>query len=145
MSKELLDHVVSGAIYDFAGFLTTRDKEITLSSHHNAAKIVPLIKEFFTLRGVDQTCEPMIGGWQNRCSLLGISTKSHVSNFDHLPDGFYTIQLTEDSQEKSLVRLYTNPDTGLRGFGYGVWDGGAHLPLFDITDSCIIKPVNLDL
>ena len=81
----------------------------------------------------------------NAGSTKDLNCKFVVSNFDHLPDGFYTIQLTEDSQEKSLVRLYTNPDTGLRGFGYGVWDGGAHLPLFDITDSCIIKPVNLDL
>ena len=43
----------------------------------------------------------------------------------NLPDGFYW--LISPGAAVSLVRLYTNPDTGKRGFGFGVWDGGAHL------------------
>ena len=36
----------SEVVYGFAAWLTCRDKEITLSAHHDAAPIVELVKSF---------------------------------------------------------------------------------------------------
>jgi hypothetical protein len=69
MSIESLDHIVSGAIYDFAGFLTTRSERITMSASDNAAPAADAVKAFLTLRGVDQSCEPFFQ-WPSRCSAV---------------------------------------------------------------------------
>lgn len=45
----------SGAIYDFAGFLTTRNRTIEVGSIANASHIIELIEEWATLRGLDKT------------------------------------------------------------------------------------------
>jgi hypothetical protein len=68
MNQESLDHVVSGAIFDFMGWLTTRTERLTLSSADDAAPAADAIKEFLTLRGVDLSCEPMIFLWPARCN-----------------------------------------------------------------------------
>lgn len=68
MSQESLDHVITGAIFDFMGWLTTRPERLTLSNTDDAAPAADAIKEFLTLRGVDMTCEPMIFLWPARCS-----------------------------------------------------------------------------
>lgn len=73
-NSELLDHVVAGAIIDFAAFLTTRDTQVRCSAKDDAAPIVEAIREFLTKRGVDQSCEPMVKHWQDRCSKLNRST-----------------------------------------------------------------------
>lgn len=67
---ELLDHVVAGALYDFLGYLTTRDAPITLSAKHDPGPALKALGEFFTMRGVDETCAPMVEGWQSRCAQL---------------------------------------------------------------------------
>ena len=67
MSIEKLDHIVSGAIFDFAGFLTTRDERITLSATDDATPAADAVKAFLTLRGVDQECQPFFR-WPARCS-----------------------------------------------------------------------------
>jgi hypothetical protein len=69
MSIESLDHIVSGAIFDFAVFLTTRDQRITLSSTDDAVPAAYAVKEFLSLRGVDQNCEPFFQ-WPSRCSAV---------------------------------------------------------------------------
>lgn len=70
MSIERLDHIVSGVIFDFAGYLTTRDERITLSATDNASPAADAVKAFLTMRGVDQTCEPFFQ-WPERCGLAG--------------------------------------------------------------------------
>lgn len=70
MSHEKLDHVVAGAIYDFMGWLTTRPEKITLSSTNDAAPAAEAVKDFLTMRGVAQDCEPMIQDWSTRCSMV---------------------------------------------------------------------------
>jgi hypothetical protein len=69
MSIESLDHIVSGAIYDFAGYLTTRDERITLSATDDASPAADAVKAFLTLRGVDQNCQPYFQ-WPARCSAV---------------------------------------------------------------------------
>ena len=67
MSQEKLDHVVAGAIFDFMGWLTTRQEKLVLSSADDAAPAAEAVKEFLTMRGVAQDCEPMIHDWPARC------------------------------------------------------------------------------
>lgn len=44
--------IVCGAIYDFAGWLTTRSESVTCSSAHDASPMVELIREWAELRGL---------------------------------------------------------------------------------------------
>ncbi len=67
MSAELLDHIVSGAIYDLAAFLTTRPERVVCSSRDNAAPLVDAVREFLEKAGVDTSCEPSLE-WKLRCS-----------------------------------------------------------------------------
>ena len=46
-----LEAMISGAIFDFAGFLTTRPSTIEIGSKANASPVVELIKEWAALRG----------------------------------------------------------------------------------------------
>jgi hypothetical protein len=64
MSKELLDRVVSGVLFDFMGWLTSREERLILSAKDDAAPAVAVISEFLKKRGVDPDCEPMIKDWQ---------------------------------------------------------------------------------
>ena len=79
MSQELLDHVVAGALYDFGGYLTTRPERMTVSAVDNAAPMADAIKDFMTLRGVDQECKPMTMQWSARCSMLRAPKQSPVA------------------------------------------------------------------
>ena len=67
MSIERLDHIVSGVLFDFGGFLTTRKERLIASSTDNAAPMADAVGAFLTLRGVDQTCAPFFQ-WSARCS-----------------------------------------------------------------------------
>ena len=75
MSQEKLDHVVAGAIFDFMGWLTTRQEKLVLSSADDAAPAAEAVKGFLTMRGVAQDCEPMIHDWPARCSMVTANAK----------------------------------------------------------------------
>ncbi len=68
MSLERLDHIVSGALFDFGGYLTTRNERLTASATDNAAPVADAITAFLKLRGVDTECEPFFQ-WPARCSM----------------------------------------------------------------------------
>ena len=93
MSQESLDHVVSGAIFDFMGWLTTRTERLTLSSADEAAPAADAIKEFLTLRGVDLSFEPMIFLWPARCN----NGKCEPPRIRHDRDGAETLFRTVNS------------------------------------------------
>ena len=78
MSQEKLDHVVAGAIFDFMGWLTTRQEKLVLSSADDAAPAAEAVKEFLTMRGVAQDCEPMIHDWPARCSMATANARSEA-------------------------------------------------------------------
>jgi hypothetical protein len=44
--------LISGAIYDFAGFLTTQEKTIQVGARVGASAVVDLLKEWAALRGL---------------------------------------------------------------------------------------------
>jgi hypothetical protein len=61
-----------------------------------------------------------------------------------LPDGFYNLRCPRvPESETCLVRLYTPHDPPVRGIGFGVWDGGAFMPLADITDDSRLTPLTI--
>jgi hypothetical protein len=64
MSKELLDRIVSGVLFDFMGWLTSRDEKLILSATDDAAPAVAAISEFLEMRGVDPNCVPFVKDWQ---------------------------------------------------------------------------------
>jgi len=75
-------------------------------------------------------------------------SENRFSNDDHvkpvwdvaIPDGFY--HLSNPGGETCLVRLYTpSHEPPYRGIGYGVWDGGGFLPLWDLCADCTLTPV----
>ena len=55
--------VISGAIFDFAGYLTTRPKVIEVGSAANASPMVELIKEWADLRGLSLD-DAAVQSWQ---------------------------------------------------------------------------------
>ncbi len=52
-TNEELQRIISGAIFDFAGYLTTREKVIEVGSSSNASPIVELIIEWAKLRNLN--------------------------------------------------------------------------------------------
>ena len=51
--KHIRDAYISGIIYHFSGFLTTRSGSITLGEQHNTAPIIDAIKEYTELYGIE--------------------------------------------------------------------------------------------
>jgi hypothetical protein len=87
MSQEKLDHVVAGAIFDFMGWLTTRQEKLVLSSADDAAPAAEAVKEFLTMRGVAQDCEPMIHDWPARCSMVTANAIAQGREHSERPSG----------------------------------------------------------
>ncbi len=61
---EYIAQVVAGALFDFAGFLTTRDEPITASARHDATPWVDAIREFASMRGLDIS-DADVTGWSH--------------------------------------------------------------------------------
>lgn len=55
--------VIAGALFDFAGFLTSRDKVIALGASEEAGAAVEAIKEWAATRGLSLD-EAAVGGWR---------------------------------------------------------------------------------
>lgn len=55
--------VIAGAIFDFAGYLTTRPRVIEVGSTANASPIADLVKEFAKLRGLS-LADAAVLSWQ---------------------------------------------------------------------------------
>ncbi len=66
MEHESLDNVVSGVLFDFGAFLTGRKEMVICSTKHNASPMIEALKDFMTLRGVNQDYEPMTN-WPILC------------------------------------------------------------------------------
>jgi hypothetical protein len=64
--QERLDHIAIGCLYDFMAWLTTRDEELVLSAHNDAAPAAEAVEEFLKTRGIDELTEPDFN-WAARC------------------------------------------------------------------------------
>lgn len=68
MSQEKLNHVVTGVLFDFMGFLTTRKEQIVLSSADDASPAVEAIKEFLYEKNIEDA-DPL-EQWEDRCEKM---------------------------------------------------------------------------
>lgn len=57
---------------------------------------------------------------------------------DELSQGFYWLS-KKDGTHKCLVRVYECE--GFLGVGFGVWDGGAYMPMPDVTEDSVFVPL----
>ena len=60
-----MNELVTGVLFDFMGFLTTKKKSITLSSSHNATPGVDAIQEFLAKRQITDS-DPDFE-WPQKC------------------------------------------------------------------------------
>lgn len=56
--------VIAGALFDFMGWLTSRNERIVLSSADNASPAVEAITEFAKMRGLSMA-DAMVNDWQD--------------------------------------------------------------------------------
>ena len=70
MSQEKLNHVVTGVLFDFMGFLTTRKEQIVLSSADDASPAVEAIKEFLYEKNIEDA-DPL-EQWEDRCEKMDL-------------------------------------------------------------------------
>ena len=68
MSQEKLNHIVTGVLFDFMGFLTTRKEQIVLSSSDDAGPAVEAIKEFLYEKNIEDA-DPL-EQWEGRCEKM---------------------------------------------------------------------------
>lgn len=61
--NDVFDCAVSGIIYDFMGWLTSRSNKIILSKNDDAVPAVDAIHEFLTLRNISTESDAMIHDW----------------------------------------------------------------------------------
>lgn len=62
--KNTIESIVTGAIFDFAGFITTRPNSLSFGSSENASPMVKLIEEWAASRSLDLN-EPLVQSWQD--------------------------------------------------------------------------------
>lgn len=65
LKERVPSNVVAGALFDLMAFLTTREKQITLSAADETPPALDALKEFFSQRELDYG-EPDILNWHNR-------------------------------------------------------------------------------
>lgn len=64
--EEKFTKIALGIIYDFGGYLTTRDEEVTLSTHHDSGVMVDLIGDFLEKRGIEKDLSADFQ-WERHC------------------------------------------------------------------------------
>lgn len=58
------DSVIAGALFDFMGWLTTRDERLVLSGADEASPAVDAIRDFAKMRGLSLD-DAMVQDWQD--------------------------------------------------------------------------------
>ena len=61
--RKVLENLIAGALFDFAGYLTTRSQAVTFSASHDSLPAVTLVVEFLKLRGISTNCKPEVVAW----------------------------------------------------------------------------------
>ena len=74
----------AGAIYDFAGYLTSRDKRITLSWADDAGPAADAIKVFLEKRGISDDVTPAIADW-HKCTQPAQPADPHLKQCPGIP------------------------------------------------------------
>lgn len=74
MSEEKLNHIVTGVLFDFMGFLTTRKERLVLSSVDDSAPAAEAVEEFLLKRNVEDA-DPLFQ-WPDRCNKIDETNKN---------------------------------------------------------------------
>jgi hypothetical protein len=61
MSDKSQEQVIGGALFDFAGFLTTRDEAYTVGAAHDASRMVELLEEWAATRNLSLKGADVLG------------------------------------------------------------------------------------
>lgn len=85
MSQEKLNHVVTGVLFDFIGFLTSRKERIVLSSSDDAVPAVEALRAFLYEKNIEDA-DPL-DQWEDRCSKIEDKEDKKI---DKVPYGYYT-------------------------------------------------------
>ena len=64
MNKKQFEANVRGALYDFAGHLTTMDDAYTVGAQHNAARMADEVENFLVRRGSVRDGDTNVTTWQ---------------------------------------------------------------------------------
>ena len=76
--------IVTAALYDFGGWLTTRDERITLSATDNASPMADAIVEFCGMRNINLNQEVPVLSWQEWATEHPIPADDVVRQRDEL-------------------------------------------------------------
>ena len=69
--RKMLENLIAGALFDFAGYLTTRSQAVTFSASHDSLPAFTLIVEFLKLRGVSNNRKPEVTAWDKLINKQG--------------------------------------------------------------------------
>lgn len=61
--NEATRRIVAGALFDFAGFLTSRPGTAVIGDSHDATKVVELLQQFADARGISLDYAE-VDGWE---------------------------------------------------------------------------------
>jgi hypothetical protein len=106
MSKESLNHVVIGALLDFADFLTSKPKEecLILSSVENATPMVKAVEEFLERERIED-CDPS-PQWQSRCTRTKPLLRYVVRALDKMKSSLKRfITITNPEEEEGVTPI----------------------------------------
>lgn len=65
MTDKMIEKLVTAALYDFGGWLTSRQQEMTVSETNDAAPMAEALAEFCGMRGLSSTEEIPVLTWQD--------------------------------------------------------------------------------
>lgn len=119
-------NLIAGALYDFAGFLTTRKAVLVCSEVHDAAPMAEAVAEFLARRGLNGAeVEPRVQNWNEGVSspdALAEIRRAYVETFGYLTEDPTAASICETIRDvggtADLVReldVALNGEAGARG------------------------------
>lgn len=112
--------IVAGAIFDFAGFMTTRSEVIEVGSTAEAGPVADLVKEWAELRGLD-LADAAVLSWQLHITRASLPTTQQATpepegevaaTVAEVHMGRYTLEWNGKPYPEG-TKLYTRPAPGV--------------------------------
>jgi hypothetical protein len=92
--------IVAGALFDFLGYLTTRQKGTAIGSHHDASKVLDMLQTWAVERGFSLE-EAYAQDWQERLDNAQ-KTEARLVKANH---DYLTLQYISDDLQNELDSL----------------------------------------
>jgi len=87
------DAQLAGALFDFAGYLTTLDRSVTLGAAHDASVMVELLRSWASERGLELD-EADVRGWQDTWTRADMIDQFFGMWCNSLPDTYGAVGCT---------------------------------------------------